>query len=350
MTGQEKENSMREKRAGILAAGNWIVDHVKVIDQYPKEESLAIIQSETTGNGGGPYNLLKNLSRMGAAFPLEGIGLLGDDAEGHGILEDCQRSGISTSQLHVTKSAHTSYTDVMTVASTGKRTFFHQRGANSLLDASHFNLADSNARIFYLGYVLLLDKLDVPVADGLTDSARLLKQAVELGFQTAVDVVSENSQRFKTVVWPVLPFVDFLIINEFEAARISGVATQKNGHIDRTGLLKAAREMLSLGVRQWVVIHFPEGALAVSPSGKSHFVGSVQVPREKIAGTAGAGDAFAAGFLYGMHEGWSVQASLRLGASVAATSLLDSTCSGSVRPVDECLKMGEMFGFRDAGM
>ena len=338
---------MKTARNGILAAGNWIVDHVKVIDQFPQEESLAIIQHETRGNGGGPYNLLKDLSRMGAPFPLEGLGLVGDDPEGRSILDDCRKSQIDTSQLHVTKEAPTSYTDVMTVQSTGKRTFFHQRGANTLLGAQHFNLEKSAARIFYLGYVMLLDRLDQPAAGGLTGSAKLLKRAVSLGFKTAVDVVSENSERFQSVVWPVLPWVDYLIANEFEAGKISGVETTKNGKIDKIELREAARTILTLGVREWVVVHFPEGALAMNKAGESFSLGSVQVPPEKIQGTAGAGDAFAAGFLFGMHEGWSIDRSLHLANCVAAASLFHPTCSGGIVPLQDALKIGKKYGFRE---
>ena len=338
---------MENQRNGILAAGNWIIDHVKIIDQYPAQESLAIIQSETSSNGGGPYNLLKDLAKMGAPFPLEGIGLLGDDIEGHLILDDCQKSGIDSSQLQMTPEAPTSYTDVMTVQTTGKRTFFHQRGANALLEETHFNLEASDARIFYLGYVMLLDKLDVPDAKGRTGASKLLEKAVCLGFKTAADVVSENSDRFKKVVLPVLPWVDYLIVNEFEAGKISGVPTFANGKIDRNGIREAARKILEYGVREWVVIHFPEGAFAMNASRETFSLGSVRVPGEKIQGTAGAGDAFAAGFLFGMHENLGIEESLRLGVSVAAVSLFHSTCSKSILPVKTCLEIGEKFGFRE---
>ena len=51
-------------RQGILAAGNFIVDYVKVIDGYPAQDMLASILSESRSNGGGPYNVLKDLAAM----------------------------------------------------------------------------------------------------------------------------------------------------------------------------------------------------------------------------------------------------------------------------------------------
>ena len=35
-----------------------------MIDVYPLQDALAVIDDESLGNGGGPYNLLKDLSKM----------------------------------------------------------------------------------------------------------------------------------------------------------------------------------------------------------------------------------------------------------------------------------------------
>jgi sugar/nucleoside kinase (ribokinase family) len=67
-----------------------------------------------------------------------------------------------------------------------------------------------------------------------------------------------------------------------------------------------------------------------------------------IAGTVGAGDALAAGVLYGLHEGWPMGRSLELGACTAAASLLDPTCSGGILSCDECLAFGRKQGYADS--
>ena len=56
-----------------------------------------------------------------------------------------------------------------------------QRGTNAFLDASHFDFAQSDARIFHLGYLLLLDRLDQPDPICGTVSAAVLKRAQEAG-------------------------------------------------------------------------------------------------------------------------------------------------------------------------
>src|SRR5450755_1035975 len=111
-------------RSGILAGGNWIRDHVKTLDAWPAQDGLANILGCADGNGGGPYNVLKDLSKLRAPFPLAGVGLVGDDADGRAILADCGESGIDASRLRAVAGVHTSYTDVMAVRGSARRTFF----------------------------------------------------------------------------------------------------------------------------------------------------------------------------------------------------------------------------------
>jgi sugar/nucleoside kinase (ribokinase family) len=73
-------------RNGLLAGGNWIIDQVKMVDVYPQREQLANIRSQSQGTGGAPYNVIVDLARSGAPFPLFGAGLVGDDPLGELIL------------------------------------------------------------------------------------------------------------------------------------------------------------------------------------------------------------------------------------------------------------------------
>src|SRR6266849_3040153 len=148
------------ERQGILSGGNWIVDRVKIVDRYPERERLANILSESVHNGGAAFNVLTDLSRLGAPFPLAGVGLVGEDEDGDLILSQCRALSIDASGIRKVPNLRTSYTDVISEKSTGKRTFFHARGANARLDTEHFHLELSRARIFHLGYLLLLDRLD----------------------------------------------------------------------------------------------------------------------------------------------------------------------------------------------
>jgi sugar/nucleoside kinase (ribokinase family) len=332
-------------RSGLLAGGNWIRDHVKTVDAWPAQDSLANILGSADSNGGGPYNVLKDLARLGAPFPLAGIGLVGDDADGRAILDDCRESGIDASRLRAAKGLRTSYTDVIAVQGSARRTFFHARGANAGLGPEHFDFTGVNARIFYLGYLLLLDRLDSPGADGAPEALGVLRRARDAGMVTALDCVSASAVHFKATVAPVLPAVDVLFANDYEAEQITGVGVGRGAALDRRAVEAAARALVGLGVRRWAVIHFPEGACALSGAGELVWQPAVRLAPSLIAGTVGAGDALAAGVLLGLHEGWAMERSLELGACAAAASLMEPTCSGGVLSSAQCLSLGKKMGF-----
>jgi sugar/nucleoside kinase (ribokinase family) len=333
-----------KSRSGILAGGNWIVDKLKLIDTYPQQDALANILSESIGNGGSPFNILIDLANLGAKFPLAGVGLIGADMDGEWISAQCVKHQINSKQLRTHPTAHTSYTDVMTVQSTARRTFFHQRGANAFLDDGDFDFEASAAKIFHLGYLLLLDRLDQPDAAHGTVAARVLQRAKAAGCQTSIDLVSEESGRFKKIVLPALPYVDYCFLNEFELERTTGVVVREPKGVNFAALQNAAQLLIHAGVREWVVVHFPEGACALGRDGRMRIQRSLRIPQSKIVGTVGAGDAFAAGVLYGLHEGRPIESALQYGVCVATSCLCGAGASDGIRRLDECLKIEAEFG------
>ncbi len=312
---------MAANRLGITCAGNWIVDRVKVIDAWPQEERLANILGEARSGGGGAHNVVIDLARMKAPFPLRGVGMVGADEDGRWLLQESYQNQVDITGIVQTKERPTSYTEVMTVRATGRRTFFHHRGANTLLDEEHVD--PGNSRILHLAYLLLLDRID-PVA------ARLLQRLRAQGVRTSLDLVSAEKARFQEVAVPALDHVDYLILNEIEAGECAGLAIRKpDGSFDRDALAQAARKLRRDNL---VVIHLPEGAFALSKEGEQW---APSKPVKRIASTVGAGDAFCAGVLYGLHEGWPVLQCLDLGHLAAAACLGHETTTGGLRPVAE---------------
>jgi len=334
-------------RSGLLAGGNWIIDQVKVIDVYPQPEQLANILRQSQGTGGAPYNVLIDLARLGAPFPLLAAGMVGDDSLGGSILADCHRHGIDCRQLRKTNASSTSYTDVMTECRGGRRTFFHYRGANALWTGNDLDFEKIKVRIFHLGYLLLLDALDGPDRKFGTRAAALLAAAQQAGIKTSVDIVSEDSDRFSKVITPALKHVDYCILNEIEAGKTTGFRIRQNdGKLDTVALRHAAGALLQLGVRELVAIHFPEGAFARTRKGEDYWQSSLNLPTRYIAGTAGAGDAFCAGLLLGLHEGWELQRSLKTAVCVAALSLSEPTCTGGVKSLAAALDLVKKYRLR----
>jgi len=331
---------------GLLAGGNWIIDQVKIIDVYPQPEQLGNIRSQAQGTGGAPYNVLMDLARSGAPFPLLAAGLVGKDALGQLILDTCRQNNIDVKHLGTTPKAPTSYTDVMTEQAHGRRTFFHARGANALWRGADLDFSHVRPKIFHLGYLLLLDALDEPDEKFGTKAARLLATAQAAGIKTSVDVVSEDSDRFPKVVNPALKHVDYCILNEIEAGKTTGFKIRgTDGLLDGVALKHAAGALLQQGVRELVVIHFPEGAFARTRKGDDFWQPSLKLPTDYIRGTAGAGDAFCAGVLLGLHEEWDLQRCLLTGVCVAAASLSDPTCTAGVKSLTNSLSLSRKFKF-----
>jgi sugar/nucleoside kinase (ribokinase family) len=333
-------------RRGLLAGGNWLIDHVKIIDAYPGPEQLGTILDQFQGTGGAAYNVLIALARTGAPFPLCGAGLVGDDSLGRQIRRDCRAHQINTRYLRATAQAPTSFTDVMTERDTGRRTFFHARGANALWRADDLDFHQVNARIFHFGYFLLLDQLDRPDPRFGTRAARLLAAAQRAGLKTSVDAASVEDGRFPEIVRPALKYVDYCILNEIEAGRITRQRIRApDGRLDSGALRRSAGALLKLGVRELVAIHFPEGVLARSRDGAEVWQSSLKLPAGYIAGTAGAGDAFCAGMLLGLHEGWDLPRTVHAGICIAAASLSHPTTTGGIKSLRHSLALAKEFGF-----
>jgi sugar/nucleoside kinase (ribokinase family) len=337
------------ERRGILCAGSILVDVNKTLDRYPEEERIAFIEAESTDSGGPGFNIAVDLSRLGAPFPVELAGVVGDDAHGALVREICARAGIGTAGLRALAGARTSHTDVMIARESGRRTFFHDQGANALLTPAHVDLSRTAARILHLGAPGLHAAMDRPDGRGGNGWAEVLAHARAAGLRTNMELVSVAPEQQRALAMPCLPLLDTLVINELEAGALAALETHAGGAADFGRAEAAARRLVELGVRELAVVHFPEGCVAAVRGGRTYRQGSVRVPHEDVKSTNGAGDAFAAGVMLGVHEGWPVERCLEAGVCVAAVSLQAYSTSGAIRPIAECLAYGRGKGFRGPG-
>lgn len=336
------------ERKGITAGGNFIIDHVKVVDLWPEEGMLAIILEEEKASGGCAYNVLKDLAKLEVDIPLSGIGIISDDEDGRYIIEDLKAHGIDSSMMITMKDVITSYTDVITVKDTGNRTFFHNKGTNKYLDVEHFKFDKITSKILHVGYILLLDTLDGPDGEFGTKMARLLHNAQEYGIKTSVDVVSESSFRFNKIVLPALKYTDYLIFNEIEAGRTTGYEIRmRDGKLNGDNLRRALESLRKSGKSDLICIHFPEGAYAAYGDSEPLFLPSHRCSREFIKSTVGAGDAFCAGMLYGLHEGWDLEKMMRFANAMAAMCLSGTTTTGGMKTMEETIALMETMPLRD---
>ena len=115
----------------VTLCGTVLLDEVKKIDAYPEKGMLVTITEASRAVGGAVCNSGIDLKVLDPTLAVEAIGRVGCDDKGDFILSELEKRGILTDKVIRTESAPTSFTDVMTLESTGERTFFTMRGACS---------------------------------------------------------------------------------------------------------------------------------------------------------------------------------------------------------------------------
>lgn len=331
-------------KRGFICAGCWTVDRIKLIDLWPNEEQLALIQQVERQGGGSAHNVGIDLRKLDPSLPVATVGMLGLDDDGDFLFKQATDHQLDTSGLFRTDEKATSYTDVMSVVGSGKRTFFHHTGTNDLLAPHHFNFAESSARILHLGLLSLHATMDAPTASGGNGWSTVLQQAKEHGLATSIEMVSIDPQRNRALVAPCLPYLDYLIVNDQEIGCIADIPTLHDGLTLLDNCLEAAWKVLSMGKMKLVAVHFPAGALCVTRDGQHFHAPSLAIPQSQIVSSVGAGDGFYAGFIYGVHEHWPIDKSLALAHAVAAASLRSASTVGSVGSVHSCQQLSREWG------
>ncbi len=320
---------------GIALAGNIILDYYKEIDIYPAHSTLATIRKVSRETGGLVCNCAQALSQIDPELPLQIIGRIGHDEAGQYIAQTMSRRKNINLDLLI-EDQSTSFTDAMIDLTNKTRTFFQFRGANANLCADDFQLDKLEASILHVGYILLLDELDKPDPLFGTVLARLLHHVQQKGIQTSIDIVSESSDRFKTIVPPALKYTDYAIINEFEGSKTTDIEVRdRNGVflVDRAYAICA--RLLDCGVSTWAIIHAREGAVGLAKSGERAAIPALDFPGAAIISTIGAGDAFLSGCLYGAYRAMSLAQSMQLGIAAATASLRAFNATDGILPAGD---------------
>lgn len=319
-------------RTGIAVAGSILVDKINEISAYPNCGELTKIQSISVAVGGCVPNVAIDLKKISPEVEISALGKIGDDQEGKFVIEVLNNNGVNTDGVLTQENQKTTFTDVMSVSG-GQRTFFTYLGADSDFSASDIDYENSTPEILHLGYFLLLDKVDN--GEGL----KILKKAKEMGIKTSIDLVSENSDRYSLII-PCLPYVDYLIINESEAGKLTSIEPKYEN-------LKAiAQKLKSMGVSEKVIIHMPDGSVCYSNDGFSK-LGSYSLPDGYIKGTTGAGDAFCAGALMAIYENKTDLEIMELASSCAVMALGSADATSGLASKEEIKEYCKKFGRRN---
>ncbi|MBR2968789.1 MAG: carbohydrate kinase family protein [Clostridia bacterium] len=323
------------EKKGIMLAGNILTDNVKMISTYPEKGMLVTITDIKRGVGGAVPNSGIDLALIDPELDIFAAGMVGSDENGDYVIGRMKEVGIDVSAVKRGKNG-TSFSDVMTVEGTGERTFFHYRGANAEFDISDVDVNGITASMFHLGYLLLLDRVEDEDEVYGNKAARLLAEVQARGIKTSVDVVSECSGHFAKVVVPCLKYCNYIIINEIEACQVSGnTARDDNGALNEDEIWASMEFIAGMGVKDCVIVHAPEKGFVLRADGTRTCVSSLKLPKGYIKGSVGAGDAFCAGCLYGLYNGWTDEDILKFSAAAAACNLAEADSVSGMMSADK---------------
>lgn len=336
---------MTGERKGITIAGNLIADVVKRIDCYPEKGMLAYVSSVTTAVGGCVANTAIDLRKIDSDIPVSALAKIGDDDYGRFLVSQLSRHGIDCSGITVCSDVPTSFSDVMSQPS-GERTFFHGKGSNALFSPEDIDICSLNCVIFHIGYILLLDEFDKEDSEYGTVMARFLSEVQARGIKTSIDVVSDSTADYKAKILPALKYCNYAIMNEIESAQLTGLSpVNEDGTPNTENIRRTMEFMADCGVSEKVIVHCKKAGFCYDvESGEFTVVGSLNIPSNEIKGSVGAGDAFCAGSLYGIYNGFSDKRMLEFASAAAAANLFAENSVDGMLSKNEIEKLAEKYG------
>lgn len=329
---------------GIAVAGNILTDIVNIIDKYPEKNMLTYIEKSTRSIGGCVPNTIIDIAKIDPEISLSAIGKVGDDEAGRFVVSEMKKYGVDTSRVKISSVKPTSVSNVMTEKTSGERTFFCLKGANVDFCEQDIDEESLECEIFHIGYVLLLDSLDMVDDEYGTKLARLLHNVQKRGIKTSVDAVSAERGLYAEKIIPVLKYCNYTIMNEIESCNVTGENPRNaDGSVNVNAIKRTMKKFTEYGVSDKVIVHCCEGGFSLSSDGTFTVVPSLELPSDYIKGSVGAGDAFAAACLYSLYNGYDDRHMLEFASAAAALNLAAEDSVSSMRSKKEIEKINKTF-------
>ncbi|MFW6180643.1 MAG: carbohydrate kinase family protein [Spirochaetota bacterium] len=322
----------------VLCAGILVADlFSSPLPEMPPAGGLALVDRVYPSPGGCAANTAVCLRKCGARVAL--AGKVGRDVLGDYVVRALSEQGVDTAGVCRSASLPTSSTMIIPVHGEDRR-YIHAPGANTELGAEDVSrVLAARCRALYLGGFLLQPLLDPESVGGLFAAARAR------GALTALDVIvpagsgpeegcSQGPEEspapgpapipeLESVLGPVLPHTDLFLPNRDEAAALTGTPDP----------CRQAEIFTDLGAGTVAVTMGAEGA--VLRSGGQTLRAPVY-PVE-VVDPSGAGDAFDAGFIWGMLQGWDLERTAAFASALGASACTALGCTGGVLTGPEAL-------------
>lgn len=282
----------------------------KPIESMPERGKLALVDSLELHIGGCASNTGTALAKIGIDAAI--IGKVGNDGFGDFMVNELSKYGSDCSGIVRDEVTHTSATMVM-VDGKGERTFIHYIGANATLTEQDvdWNVVKRGKILHVAGTFLM------PAFDG-QPTANVLKKARELGVTTSLDTCWDSRGNWMKLLEPCLPYVDYAVPSIEEARMCTGKQDPSD----------VADVFMDKGVKTVALKMGDQGCYIKNKDIE------LRIPIYKVNAidAVGAGDAFAAGFLAGIVNGWDL---LRTGKFANAVGAFCVTALGATTGIKD---------------
>jgi sugar/nucleoside kinase (ribokinase family) len=297
--------------ASVLCVGILVADlFVPPLARLPVAGELIATEDFLVQPGGCAANSAIALRRLGVAASV--VGRVGDDLFGDLVERYLRDRGIDTGGVARAPGHGTSKTVILPIVGEDRR-FVHTFGANAALTADDIPSASLEAaEVIYVGGYLVLPGLHQG------DLAERFRFAHEHGTRIVLDVVVPSGRDGMSVdaVRELLPLVDYFLPNEDEARALTGEVEPR----------RQAERLLEAGARAVVVKRGERGTFVRSREEAFE----LPAPPVEALEPSGAGDAFAAGLILGMLEGWELERSVRFASVIGGSACTALGCYAGV--------------------
>lgn len=257
--------------------------------------------------GGSAANTIYGLAKLGVVGGF--LGTLGDDEAGGMLLDDFRNVGVDTRQIRV-KKAKTGTTLCLT-DKRGRRAIYVLPGANSLLESDDIDLDYiKQARILHLSS--FAGERQLEIQKQLMDR---IPHSVKVSFAPG----SIYAAQGLAALTPIIKRTFVLFINRKEIEQLTGEEFQKGAQSCLGRGCKVVAITLGEGMKRKATT----AACYLATSDREYMIEAKRTKR--VPGdTIGAGDAFAAGFLFGLLREKNLEECGYLGELVAQFSIARS--------------------------